>query len=171
MSLSKQARLDALERTLAHTDRPISGEELAKTFDVSRQVIVQDIGLLRAKNVPVLSTNRGYYMEGKRGFRRAFKCKHRDDQIVEELNLIVDLGAVVEDVYVEHRLYGKIVASMNVKSRKDVQIFMNTIHNSVSTPLKNITDGYHFHTVFAEDEETLDDVYDMLHREGFLVTE
>lgn len=171
MIQSKQERLDALKRTLTRTERPISGDELAKRFNVSRQVIVQDISLLRAKNIPVVSTNRGYYIEGQRGCRRVFKCKHRDDQIVEELNVIVDLGAIVEDVYVEHRLYGKVVAPMNVKSRKDVQIFMDTIKNSVSTPLKNITNGYHFHTIFAEDEQTLDDVCDALNQKGFLVTE
>ncbi|MDD7362646.1 MAG: transcription repressor NadR [Peptoniphilus sp.] len=171
MTQTKKERLDALQNHLSKAEKPVSGEELAKMFDVSRQVIVQDISLLRAKNVPILSTNRGYYMESAPGFRRVFKCKHRDDQIIEELNTIVDLGAVVEDVYVEHRIYGKISATMNVKSRKDVQNFMNNIYDSVSTPLKNITNGYHFHTVLAEDEETLDDVQDMLNQKGFLVNQ
>ncbi|MFP5527379.1 transcription repressor NadR [Peptococcus simiae] len=171
MTMSKKDRLTALEKRLKETDTPLPGDELAKAFDVSRQVIVQDIGLLRAKAVPVIATSRGYYIEVANGHQRVFKCRHRDDQITDELNLIVDLGASCEDVFVEHRIYGKINARMDVKSRKDVQNFMNNIYTSVSTPLKNITDGYHFHTVSADDEKTLDEVEAMLEKEGFLVKE
>ena len=83
----------------------------------------------------------------------------------------MDLGATVEDVYVQHRIYGKIAATMNIQSRKDVNHFMDTIYHSVSTPLKNITDGYHFHTIFAKDEETLDEVKEALTEAGFFVPE
>ena len=108
--------------------------------------------------MPIRSTNRGYYMDAPSGFRRTLKCRHRDDEITEELNRVVDLGATVEDVFVEHRYYGKIAATMNIQSRKDVNHFMDDIYHSVSTPLNNITNGYHFHTVFAKDEETLNEV-------------
>ena len=171
MTQTKQERLSALKDYLSRAEGPVSGEDLAKYFGVSRQVIVGDISLLRAKKIPVTSTNRGYIMAGAGATRRVFKCKHRDDQIIEELDLIVDLGATVEDVYVEHRIYGKVEAEMNIKSRKDVRHFMNTIYDSVSTPLKNITDGYHFHTVSAEDEETLEEVESALDAHGFLVKE
>lgn len=171
MTQSKQERLSALKDYLSHAERPVSGDDLAKHFNVSRQVIVGDISLLRAKNVPITSTNRGYMMEGAGTLYRVFKCKHRDDQIVDELNLIVDLGAKVENVYVEHRIYGKVEAEMNIKSRKDVRHFMDTIYDSVSTPLKNITNGYHFHTISAEDEETLEEVRSALDAHGFLVKE
>ena len=56
-----------------------------------------------------------------------------------------------------------------MKSRKDVKNFMDNIYNSVSRPLNNITNGYHFHTVSADDEETLDEVRDLLEEKGFLV--
>lgn len=171
MTQTKQERLTALQDYLSRAESPVSGDDLAKYFSVSRQVIVGDISLLRAKNIPITSTNRGYIMDGAGATRQVFKCKHRDDQIVDELNLIVDLGATVEDVYVEHRIYGKVEADMNIKSRKDVRHFMNTIYDSVSTPLKNITDGYHFHTVSAEDEETLHEVESALDAHGFLVKE
>ena len=169
MTLSKDERLKALTKRLKEAQGPIAGDDLAKAFDVSRQVIVQDISLLRAKDVPIVSTNRGYYIESSKGYRRVFKCQHRDDQITDELNLIVDLGATCEDVFVEHHFYGKISARLDVKSRKDVKNFMDNIYNSVSRPLKNITNGYHFHTVYADDEETLDEVGDMLEEKGFLV--
>lgn len=169
MILDKETRLYEIEQTLRTSAEPVSGDALAKHFSVSRQVIVQDISLLRAKNVPIQSTNRGYYMDAPSGFRRTLKCRHRDDEITEELNLVVDLGATVEDVFVEHRYYGKIAATLNVQSRKDVKHFMDDIYQSVSRPLKNITDGYHFHTIFARDEETLDEVEAALADAGFLV--
>lgn len=171
MTQTKQERLAALQDYLSRAEGPVSGDDLAKHFGVSRQVIVGDISLLRAKDIPITSTNRGYIMDRACALRRVFKCKHRDDQIVDELNLIVDLGAVVEDVYVEHRIYGKVEAEMDIKSRKDVRHFMNTIYDSVSTPLKNITDGYHFHTISAENEETLEEVESALDAHGFLVKE
>ena len=94
---------------------------------------------------------------------------HRDDQILEELDLIVDLGGTIEYVFVDHRIYGRIYAPMQIKSRKDVRVFMDTIYASVSTPLKNITDGYHFHTVSADDEESLNMIEDALENAGMLV--
>lgn len=169
MILDKERRLYEIEQALRKSAEPVSGDALAKSYSVSRQVIVQDISLLRAKNVPIQSTNRGYYIDTPSGFRRTFKCRHRDDEITKELNLIVDLGATVEDVFVEHRIYGKIAATMNIQSRKDVKHFMDDIYHSVSTPLKNITNGYHFHTIFARDEETLDEVEAALAEAGFLV--
>ena len=44
---------------IKNSDRPVSGSALAKTFQVSRQVIVQDIALIRAEGNNVISTNRG----------------------------------------------------------------------------------------------------------------
>ena len=45
---------------LQRQDAPISASQLARRFQVSRQVIVQDIALLRARNHPILATYRGY---------------------------------------------------------------------------------------------------------------
>lgn len=169
MTIDKRERLQKLEEILRAAKAPISGDDLAARFGVSRQVIVQDIGLLRARDVPILSTNRGYYTEKRGGSKRVFKVHHRDDQILEELDLIVDLGGTIEDVFVDHRIYGRIYAPMQIKSRKDVRVFMDTIYASVSTPLKNITDGYHFHTVSADDEESLNMIEDALENTGMLV--
>ena len=47
---------------IKNSDRPVSGSALAKTFQVSRQVIVQDIALIRAEGNNVISTNRGYIL-------------------------------------------------------------------------------------------------------------
>ena len=54
-------RIELMNR-LKQENRPLSGTELAKEFGVSRQVIVQDIALLRATNRNILSTNKGYVL-------------------------------------------------------------------------------------------------------------
>ena len=41
---------------------PVPAKRLAADFDISRQVIVQDIALIRAAGYDILSTNRGYLL-------------------------------------------------------------------------------------------------------------
>ena len=60
MNLDGNARRKAIVAFLAEHSAPVSGTELAKHFNVSRQIIVQDVALLRAENRDILSTNKGY---------------------------------------------------------------------------------------------------------------
>ena len=55
-----EERREHIIKLLTQTKKPISGTELARQMKVSRQVIVQDIALLRASNRNILSTNKGY---------------------------------------------------------------------------------------------------------------
>ena len=84
-------RIELINR-LKQEKRPLSGTELAKEFGVSRQVIVQDIALLRATNRNILSTNKGYVLydpeHGQNLCRRIFAVNHTDAQMQEELYLI-----------------------------------------------------------------------------------
>ena len=90
--------------------------------------------------------------------RPVFKVCHTNEQTEDELVTIVDLGGTVVDVMVNHRVYGKMSAPLNIKNRRDVQLFMNNIKTGKSTPLMNVTSGYHFHHVCAEQEEILDEI-------------
>ena len=139
MDSIKNNRLEKIIKILQNTKSPVSGTTLAKTFEVSRQVIVQDISLLRAQDVPIASTNRGYYFVTSDRHKRIFKVNHKDEDIERELHMIVDMGGTVEDVFVCHRVYGTIRADMNIKSRKDVAEFLKDIKNSVSSPLMHVT--------------------------------
>ena len=63
---------------------PVRGSDLAAEQGVSRQVIVQDIALLRSAGVNVASTNRGYVLvEGgvPAACRRTFKVRHGEDRL------------------------------------------------------------------------------------------
>ena len=156
--------LDILEKAQS----AISGDNLADIFEVSRQVIVQDIALLRASNYEILSTNRGYLLQKKNGASRILKLYHTNEQTVDELNCIVDMGGKVQDVFVYHKVYGVIRADLNIRNRREVKIYMDEIASGKSTPLMNVTSGYHYHTILADDEETLDQIQEELENMGFL---
>lgn len=147
----------------------ISGTKLAEMFEVSRQVIVQDIALLRAEGYDIISTNRGYLCKQKEKVSRVFYIYHEDDRMQEELNLIVDNGAKADDVFVNHNVYGELRADLHVDSRKKVAEFMIGIEGGMSSPLNKITSGYHYHTISAESEEILDAVEKELREKKFLI--
>ncbi len=153
---------------LKHSSSPVPGTQLAQILDVSRQVIVQDIALIRAKNIDIFSTNRGYVINDKKEYSRILKVIHEDDEVETELEAIIDLGGWVRDVFVYHKVYGVIRADMNIRSRRDIRNYMEEIASGKSSLLKNVTSGYHYHTVVADDEQTLDLIQEELGKLGFL---
>ena len=167
-------RREALLAALREAESPLSGAALAGRFGVSRQVIVQDVALLRTSGADITSTNRGYVLAGAtsaapaRRPSRLFKVRHTPGQVADELNAIVDLGATVENVMVNHRTYGRLSAPLNIKSRRDVQHFLSDLAQGISSPLMALTDGYHFHLVSADIPEVLDEVEAALSTLGFL---
>ena len=99
---------------------------------------------------------------------RIFKVFHTSEQIVDELCTIVDLGGTVEDVFVHHKIYGQLQAPLHISSRRDVQLFLEELKSGKSTPLKDVTSGYHYHTVSADSGETLDLIGQELGKKGYL---
>lgn len=168
MALCGQERREEILKILKNSTEPVAGTDLAKQLGVSRQIVVQDMALIRANGVDVMATNRGYVIHEAKGASRVFKVIHTDEQVEEELNLFVDLGCKVEDVFVYHKVYGVIKADMNIKSRRDVRQYMEGIASGKSTNLMNLTSNYHYHTIIAEDEQTLDMIQEELRQKGFL---
>jgi hypothetical protein len=170
--LSGDERREKLLALLLRSDEPLSGGKIGEIYHVSRQVVVQDIALLRSKGHSIVSTPRGYVYEkaaGSQNCQRIVKVCHTDDQAEEELSTIVDLGGVVLDVMVNHRTYGKVTAPLNIKSRRDVRKFVEDLKESKSSLLSNTTSGYHFHTIEAESEDILDEIEEALKEKHFLV--
>lgn len=168
-------RRELIIKWLKESDKPIPGRELADRTNVSRQVIVQDVSLLKAGNEPIIATNRGYlYMkenEQSNLLRRVIVCKHDMDKAETELNIIVDHGVTVVDVIVEHVIYGELTGSLMINSRFDVQEFLKEVQESNATLLARLTGGIHLHTIEADSEEKLDAVCHALEAEGILVKE
>lgn len=157
---------------LSKSDKPVSGTELAKTFGVSRQVIVQDIALLRAIDKNILSTNKGYVLydpqAGLTKAKRSFAVYHTDAQIADELYTMVDYGGTVLDVVVEHEVYGQLTADLLLKKRVDVDEFVRKLQTNQAKPLKELTGGHHIHTVEADSEDILDGIESALRKKGYL---
>lgn len=162
-------RRSEIIRTIQKSQTPVAGKALAAAYDVSRQVIVQDIALIRASGYDIISTNRGYVLNTPAKMERVFKVQHGDEQLEEELNAVVDLGGCIENVMVNHRVYGHIEAGLHISSRRMAAEFIKDIQSGKSSPLKNITSDYHYHTVSADSEKTLDMIEQMLREKGFLV--
>lgn len=162
-------RRDNLIKQMKESKTPVSGQKLAEIFGVSRQVIVQDIALIRAAGHDVISTNRGYVLNAPQMVSRVFKVCHTDEMLEEELCAIVDLGGCVENVMVQHEVYGQLEAELGLNSRRKIMEFVNEISSGQSSPLKNLTSDYHAHTITADSEATLDLIEDMLREKGILI--
>ena len=132
---------------LTASKEAVSGGALSARLGVSRQIIVQDIAVLKAQGFEILSTHQGYVIKTSPLVEREFKVRHTSAETRDELSRIVALGGTVVDVFVWHKVYGKIGATLNIFSNRDVDRFMEGIRNGQSTELMHITDGYHYHTV------------------------
>lgn len=161
-------RRNAIANFLLSEDKAVSGGELSEKFGVSRQIIVQDITVLKGLGYEILSTHNGYIMQKSPLKERVLKLHHTTEQTEDELSLIVGLGGTVVDVFVWHKVYGKMEAKLNIFSSLQVKQFIEGVRTGKSSELMNITGGYHYHTIRAESEEILDRIENVLKERGYV---
>ena len=166
--MTGEERRNKILAYLEGATKQLSASYLAKEFGVSRQVIVGDVAILRASGYDITALARGYVLNKSELCERVFKVYHSDEDTERELNIFVDMGGACVDVFIYHRSYGEVHAPMNLRSRVDVAAFLSDISTGKSSLLKNVTSGYHYHTVQARDEETLDLIEAKLKENGFL---
>lgn len=146
----RQAILDRLRTA----DRPVSASALAAGLNVSRQIIVGDIALLRAGGAEISATPRGYVLPlATGGITRTIACRHTLAQTGQELDILVDNGCTVLDVIVEHPVYGQLTGQLQISSRYDVEQFLARIRDSDAAPLSMLTGGLHLHTLCCPNED------------------
>lgn len=169
----EERRMQILHR-LQESDTPLSGTALAKALHVSRQIIVQDIALMRAENYGILSTNKGYLLRSEKTEniqpKRVFFVKHSRQQVLEEFRTVLELGGKFLDVAVEHEIYGQICADLLIETESDAVDFYEKLLVCRDNPLNVLTDGCHYHTVSAPSEKLLDLIEDALRSKGLLIT-
>ena len=153
------------------SEEPVSGSVLSERLGVSRQIIVQDIAMLRAEGYDVLSTHQGYVIAKGPFAERVFKLRHTSQQTEDELTTIVTMGGTVVNVFVWHKVYGKVEANLNIFSERSIDQFMDGIKSGKSKELMHITEGYHYHTVRADSEAVLDKIGAVLDEKGYIVPE
>lgn len=169
-----EERRELILQWLMDEEQPITGTLLATKTNVSRQVIVQDISILKARNFPILATAQGYvyFKEQPKTdlVSRVIACKHSPEKTAEELNIIVDYGGIVKDVAVEHPVYGDLTASLMIRNRRDVQLFITKMATTNASLLSQLTDGVHLHTIEARRKDILDEICNTLSEAGFLLS-
>lgn len=171
--MTGETRRSYILKLLKEQDTPLSGTALANEFHVSRQVIVQDIALMRAENHDILSTNRGYIYRREDHNpalpKRVFFVRHTDQQVLEEFMTIVELGGRILDVVVEHEIYGQIRVDLMIENSRDAREFHEKMTMSKDCPLMILTGDCHYHTVAAPSEKLLDLIEQELDNKGYLL--
>ena len=166
-------RREELLGKLKESNEPIPGRSLAEVFSVSRQVIVQDIALLRAKGEEIQATSRGYIIEETKNqmVEKTIACKHRRgaEDIKKEIETIIKYGGRVKNVIVEHPLYGEIKGLLRIQNQEDLDEFIAEYRRNNVNPLLTLTDGVHLHTIEGLNEDVLKLIEEQLKTKGFLV--
>lgn len=155
------------------SDAPITGSELSTLLNVTRQVVVQDIALLRAGGTPIVATPSGYMMIDitmKTRPIKVFTCRHETlEEAKTELMIIVENGGKVRDVIIEHPIYGEISGTLMLSTTQAVNNLIGRLRQKDSMMLSSVTDGIHMHTVEAASEETLVSIEKKLLDAGILL--
>ncbi len=167
--MKSEQRRSEIVSLIGNSRNPVPASFLSEKYGVSRQVIVQDVALLRAQGYVVISTNRGYVLGTGLGAERVFKCRHTLQELVNESKIIIDCGGKVEDISVNHRVYGKLSARLELSTIRHAEELYRSLVSGASKPLMSVTDGYHYHTVSADSEETLDKIANALREAGYLI--
>ncbi|MBR1419931.1 MAG: transcription repressor NadR [Selenomonadaceae bacterium] len=158
--LTTAERRTELFHRLQKETKPVSGTELGKLFNVSRQIIVGDIGILRARGIQVTSTPRGYILDEqmhKVGTLTTLTCVAKDLKALEkEITTVVELEGGIRDILIKHPVYGEIRQELSIRSMSDVQRYIEKLKDSDCKPLESLTNGKHYCTVDANDVEAMD---------------
>ena len=167
---SEQRRRKIIEK-LKHSKEPLSGGNLADYFNVSRQVIVQDIALIRAQGNEIIATARGYLFPKTReqGIVKTIAVIHSPEKMSDELLTIVELGGRIIDITVEHPIYGEITASLMLETKEDVENFYADFQKKNAEPLAIVTNGVHLHTIEVPSEKIYEIIIDALKEKDLLL--
>ena len=170
--LGDQRRTELLT-ILKNANGPVTGTDLAKHANVSRQVVVNDMNLLKARNVPIIATSQGYvYLNSdysNQMFERKIVCVHTAEQAEDEMLTIVDCGVTLKSVIVDHPVYGEITASMMISNRLEVQGFIERVKDTGANYLSVLTNGTHLHVISAPTIQQLDRAEQLLREKGYLM--
>ena len=173
--MSKLERRDQLMIILENSDSPVNASVLATRLNVSRQIIVGDIALLRASGLNISATPTGYILENEKslpkfGYTGIIACRHDENTLADEMYSVVDFGGTIIDVTIDHSTYGQISGRLDISSRHEADIFLEKLKSSQSKPLSDLTDGIHLHKVGCRNKETFDLIVKTLVGKGIALT-
>lgn len=168
--MSREERLKKIVSVLSSSQESVSGSKLASLLGVTRQVVVQDIAILKSRGINIISTARGYVLNNiEPKFTILVAVQHTKKMIRDELTCVVKNGGEVLDVIVEHPIYGEIKGNLNIKTLEDVEKFIGALQTSSAIPLLALSNGVHLHTIGANSKETLQKIVKSLEKMGILI--
>ena len=164
-------RRNGIIKMLIREKGAIKGTTLAETFNVTRQIIVKDIAILRAKGTNIIATPDGYMVndDSSNRVKSIIAVNHNDEDVIKELEIVVKYGVIIEDVIVEHPLYGEIKGILMIKNLNDLNKFKNSLKQINAKPLSILTNGVHLHTISADSVENMDLIKVELTENGFIL--
>ncbi|MDI3298585.1 MAG: transcription repressor NadR [Bacillota bacterium] len=166
----RRRRLEALVR---EARGPVRGTQLAERLGVSRQVVVQDIAVLRARGSAIRSSPRGYVWdeppEPATQVRAQVAVRHTPEETALELHSLVDAGVRVVDVVVEHPLYGELRGYLDLATHEQVDAWLEEVRRHRASLLSSLTGGVHLHTLESRDAQGVARARRRLEELGFLL--
>lgn len=158
-------------KQLKESDKAIKGVLLASKYNVTRQIIVKDIAILRAKGNNIIATPDGYMIndDNSNRVKSVIAVSHNDEDVIKELEIVVKYGGIIEDVIVEHPLYGEIKGILMIKNLNDLNKFKNSLKQINAKPLSILTNGVHLHTISADSVENMELIKEELKENGFIL--
>lgn len=168
-----KSRRDKIKELLTISKETIKGQSLAEMFNVTRQVIVKDIAIIRAEGLNIIATPEGYMVPGDNSLKikKVIAVIHHRKDMEDELKTIIKYGGTIEDVIVEHPLYGEIKAMLMIKNLFDLERFEEKFNNFGAEPLSALTNGIHLHTISCDNQEIMDKILVELNKKGYLIQE
>lgn len=163
-------RRNNIVEMLMREKKAIKGTTLAENFNVTRQIIVKDIAILRAKGNNIIATPDGYMINYNNSrIKSIIAVNHSDNDMIKELEIVVKYGGIIEDVIVEHPLYGEIRGLLMIKNLNDLNKYKKSLEEVDARPLSVLTNGVHLHTISVDCPENMDLIKEELKKEGFIL--
>lgn len=155
---------------IAKISRPIKGVELANIFGVTRQVIVKDIAIIRAAGVNIIATPEGYMITKEESkYKKVLALFHKEEEMVSELEIVIKFGGIIEDVIIEHPIYGEIKANLMIRNLNDLDNFIDLYRKNKAKPLSALTEGIHLHTISTDNEQDMQLIIENLEKAGYIL--
>ena len=165
-------RRKGIVNLLLESDGPLKGSVIAKEYSVTRQVIVKDIAILRAKGQNIIATPDGYIINANGNKIKAIiAVTHTEDEMFDELSIVIKYGGTIEDVIVEHPLYGEIKGMLMIKNYNELNKFIKKYNEQGAKLLSALTNGVHIHTISAENNEDINLIISELKKHNFIVSD
>lgn len=168
--MTSKKRREEIIKLLINNNSAIKGTRLAELFSVTRQIIVKDIAILRAEGKNIIATPDGYILNKDiNKVKTIIAVNHNSKETMEELEIVVKYGGMIEDVIIEHPLYGELRGNLMIKNLNDLYKFEKEYNNNNAKPLSNLTNGIHLHTIAADNEADIEEIKRELKERGFLL--